>query len=80
MFNPEFSQVGTIIQGPSEYYSSRLPNKDRKRSLVDEILSAEAANGRLRKKYSSLQLANANSKKGSSNHLFKKRLRKFKQR
>ena len=35
---PEFSQVGTIIEGPTEYFSGRLSNKERKRTLVEEIL------------------------------------------
>lgn len=32
-------QVGTVIEGSTEYYSSRLTNKQRKSNLTDEIMS-----------------------------------------
>jgi hypothetical protein len=32
-------QVGTVIEGPGEYYSSRIPKKDRKKTLVEELLA-----------------------------------------
>ncbi|TVU28372.1 hypothetical protein EJB05_19889 [Eragrostis curvula] len=36
---PKYFQVGTIIEPASESYSSRLTKKERKTTLVDEILS-----------------------------------------
>ncbi|TVU28361.1 hypothetical protein EJB05_19877 [Eragrostis curvula] len=36
---PKYFQVGTIVEPASEFYSSRLTKKERKTTLVDEILS-----------------------------------------
>ncbi|EGF77624.1 hypothetical protein BATDEDRAFT_13703 [Batrachochytrium dendrobatidis JAM81] len=36
---PKVFQFGTIIEGPTEFYSSRLTNKERKQTIVDELLS-----------------------------------------
>lgn len=60
---PEFSQVGTIIQGPTEYFSGRLSNKERKRTLVEEILAGEKATGRLKSKYNDIQAAKTSGRK-----------------
>ncbi|CZT46416.1 probable FCF2 Essential nucleolar protein involved in the early steps of 35S rRNA processing [Rhynchosporium secalis] len=60
---PEFSQVGTIIQGPTEYFSSRLMNKDRKRTLVEEVLAGEKSSGRFKSKYNEIQEAKTSGKK-----------------
>ncbi|MDI1491808.1 MAG: dTDP-fucopyranose mutase [Ramalina farinacea] len=48
-------QIGTILEGPSEYYSARIPIKDRKRSFADEIMSSETSTGRFKRKYSEIQ-------------------------
>lgn len=37
--NPTSLQVGTIIEGPHEYYSSRLTKKQRKRTFIEELMS-----------------------------------------
>ncbi|PNS16157.1 rRNA-processing protein fcf2 [Sphaceloma murrayae] len=42
---PEYSQVGKIIEGPTEYHSARLSNRDRKRTLVEEVLAGEQETG-----------------------------------
>ena len=36
---PKFFQMGTIIEGSHEYYSSRISKKERKRTMVDELLA-----------------------------------------
>ncbi|CAM9757396.1 unnamed protein product [Ectocarpus sp. 8 AP-2014] len=36
-------QIGTVKEGPSEYFSSRMTNKERKKTLVDELLVADDA-------------------------------------
>lgn len=60
---PEFSQVGTIIEGPTEYYNGRLQNKDRKKTFVEEVLAGEAQTGRFKKKYSEIQSSKTSGKK-----------------
>ncbi|KAM0544734.1 hypothetical protein ACHAO7_008643 [Fusarium culmorum] len=34
---PEYSQVGEIIEGPTEFFSARLTRKERKQNLLDEV-------------------------------------------
>ncbi|KAI9821116.1 MAG: hypothetical protein M1827_003850 [Pycnora praestabilis] len=70
---PRFSQVGTIIQGPTEYYSARLPNKERRKTFVDEVLAQEAVSGRFKRKYNEIQSAKTSGKKGYYKALLKKR-------
>ncbi|KAK6584327.1 hypothetical protein PZA11_002551 [Diplocarpon coronariae] len=60
---PEYSQVGTVIQGPTEYFSSRLMKKDRTRTLVEEVLAGEKASGRFKSKYKDIQDAKMSGKK-----------------
>ena len=60
---PEFSQLGQIIQGPAEYFSSRLPNKERKRTLVEEVLANEQFTSRFKKKYNEIQALKTSGKK-----------------
>ncbi|WPH00713.1 rRNA-processing protein FCF2 [Acrodontium crateriforme] len=67
---PEYSQVGTIIQGPTEYFSGRIDNKQRKRTFVEEVLAGEEQTGRFKKKYGELQ-----SKKTSGKKAFYKTLK-----
>ncbi|KZF21206.1 Fcf2-domain-containing protein [Xylona heveae TC161] len=60
---PEFSQVGTIIEGPTEFYSSRLSNKERKQTLAGEILAGEQESGRFKRKYNDIQDSKTSGKK-----------------
>ena len=48
-------QIGTILEGPSEYYSARIPIKDRKQSFADEVMSSETSTGRFKRKYGEIQ-------------------------
>jgi hypothetical protein len=60
---PEFSQVGTIIEGPTEYHNGRLQNKDRKKTFVEEVLAGEAQTSRFKKKYNEIQSSKTSGKK-----------------
>lgn len=61
---PEFSQVGTLVEGPTEFFSARLSNADRKRTLVEETLAHERESGRFKSKYNEIQTAKTSGKKG----------------
>jgi hypothetical protein len=61
---PAFSQVGTLIEGPTEFFSGRLTNKERKRTLVEEIMENERDSGRLKRKYGEIQKVKTSGKKG----------------
>jgi hypothetical protein len=60
---PEFSQVGTIIEGPTEFFSGRLSNKERKQTFVEEVLAREKLEGRFKAKYNAIQAAKTSGKK-----------------
>lgn len=69
----DYSQVGTIIQGPTEFFNSRLLNSDQKRTIASEILAMEESTGRFRSKYDKLQIAKASGKKSFYKKLKDKR-------
>ncbi|KAF2733517.1 Fcf2-domain-containing protein [Polyplosphaeria fusca] len=60
---PEFSQIGTVIEGPTEYYTARINNKDRKRTFVEEVLAQEDQTGRFKNKYNEIQKKKSSGKK-----------------
>ncbi|MCJ1472842.1 hypothetical protein MMC13_001491 [Lambiella insularis] len=72
---PEFSQVGTIVEGPTEFYSARLQNKDRKRTFVEEVMVGESSTGRFKTKYHEVQAVKTSGKKAHYNALKAKRSR-----
>jgi len=59
---PEYSQVGTIVEGPTEYFSGRIQNRDRKRTFVEEVLAKEQETGRFKSKYGDVQLKKTSGK------------------
>lgn len=60
---PEFSQVGTIIEGPTEFYSGRLTNKERKQTFVEQVLEQESSTHRFKSKYKEIQKAKTSGRK-----------------
>ncbi|KAL0262171.1 dTDP-fucopyranose mutase [Diplodia seriata] len=62
-FVPEYSQVGTIVEGPTEYYSARLQKKERKKTFVEEVLDREKNSGRFERKYGEIQSKKTSGKK-----------------
>lgn len=72
---PTFSEVGRVIEGPAERYSARLPNRERKRTFVEEILAGERSTGRFGKKYNEIQASKSSGKKAHYKILKSKRSR-----
>jgi hypothetical protein len=60
---PEYSQIGTIIEGNTEFHSSRIVRKDRKKTIVDEILADGTSRDRFKRKYDDLQKGKKSGKK-----------------
>jgi hypothetical protein len=60
---PEFSQIGTLVEGPTEFYSARLTKKERKRTLVEEVLSSGQALSKFKSKYNEIQERKSSGKK-----------------
>ncbi|EEH38712.1 hypothetical protein PAAG_08439 [Paracoccidioides lutzii Pb01] len=75
---PEFSQVGTIVEGPTEFFSARIPKKERKRNFVEEAMATEKENGRFRRKYEEIQSAKTSGKKAHYKAVKAKRSRSSK--
>ncbi|KAG8532025.1 uncharacterized protein KY384_003661 [Bacidia gigantensis] len=73
---PTFSQIATVIQGPTEFFNARLSQKDRKSTFVEEVLAAESATGRVRKKYGDIQATKTNGKKAFYKKLKERRASK----
>lgn len=67
-FVPEFSQVGTIIAGAADGRDSRLTRKERKRTIVEEVLGAQVVD-KYKNKYHGIQ-----EKKQSGGKNFYKKL------
>ena len=58
---PKHFQVGTVVQGAQDFYSSRLTKKERKRTLTEEVF-ADAEIKKLRKKrFAKIQAAKAHT-------------------
>ncbi|OAG05551.1 Fcf2-domain-containing protein [Paraphaeosphaeria sporulosa] len=60
---PAFSQIGTIIEGPTEFYSGRIAKKDRHQTLVEEVLAQEDQSGKFKSKYQNIIKSKTSGKK-----------------
>lgn len=56
-------QVGTIVEHPIDYYSSRATRKERKQTLVDELVADSEFKKHVKKRYNRLRATNAIKKK-----------------
>ncbi|KAL2830629.1 Fcf2 pre-rRNA processing-domain-containing protein [Aspergillus pseudoustus] len=70
---PNYSQVGTIIEGPTEFFSGRIVKRDRKKTFVDEALALEQATKRFASRYNDVQDRKKSGKKAFYNSLRAKR-------
>ncbi|XP_070384364.1 deoxynucleotidyltransferase terminal-interacting protein 2 isoform X1 [Dermacentor albipictus] len=49
---PRYFQVGTVMDSPADFYHARVPKKDRKQSMVEELLADAEFRRFNKKKYS----------------------------
>lgn len=70
---PTFSQTGTVIEGPTEWYSGRINKKDRAKNFVEEEMRNEQVTGRFKRKYSEIQTAKTSGKKAHYKKILAKR-------
>ena len=73
---PTFSQVGTVIEGPTEWYSSRLNKKDWAKNFVEEAMVTEKDSGRFKRKYGEIQDKKTSGKKAHYQKVMAKRGKK----
>lgn len=60
----KYLQTGTIIEGNTEFYSARLSNKERKRTIAEEILADSTARAYYKKKFGEIQSTKRSGRKG----------------
>jgi hypothetical protein len=60
---PEFSQVGTVIEGSTEFFKARIAKKDRKNTFVEEAIALERESGKFRARYNAIQVAKTSGKR-----------------
>uniref|UniRef100_A0AAY4BUJ2 Fcf2 pre-rRNA processing C-terminal domain-containing protein n=1 Tax=Denticeps clupeoides TaxID=299321 RepID=A0AAY4BUJ2_9TELE len=48
---PKYVQVGTVVDSPVDFYHSRIPKKQRKRTIVEELLADAEFRSYNKKKY-----------------------------
>ena len=54
-FKGKVLQVGTVIEGSAEYYSSRLVKRDRRQNITEEIMADGAVSSYAKRKYQEIQ-------------------------
>lgn len=72
---PQYSQMGTLIEGPTEFYSARVNRKDRKQTLVEEVLASGEANSKFKARYNKIQEKKTSGKKAHYKKLMARRKR-----
>lgn len=65
--------VGTVIEGPSEYKSSRMTNKERKQTIADEIIADRELKSYSKRKYGEIQKENSKKARVFKKQKFGKR-------
>ncbi|PIA15459.1 Fcf2-domain-containing protein [Coemansia reversa NRRL 1564] len=55
---PKYFEIGTIIEGPTEFYSSRLTKKQRQNNLVDELLADKQSRDYFKRKVGEIHARN----------------------
>ncbi|KAJ3085959.1 hypothetical protein HK102_013647 [Quaeritorhiza haematococci] len=71
---PKFFQIGTITEGPTEFYSSRVARKDRKQTLIDELMADAERKSYYKRKFLEIQ----ETKQSGTRSWYKKKMQKRK--
>jgi len=72
-FQGKVLQVGTVIEGSSEFYSSRLTNRERKQNLTEELMSDATVANYAKRKYYDMQSEKQRNNTGSKRSKGRKR-------
>ncbi|XP_051509146.1 serine-rich adhesin for platelets-like [Myxocyprinus asiaticus] len=73
---PKYFQVGTVVDSPVDFYNSRIPKKQRKRTIVEELLADAEFRSYNKKKYQEImteKAAHAAGKMHKKKHIFHKK-------
>jgi hypothetical protein len=66
-FEGKVLQVGTVIEGPSEYYSSRLVKKERRQNFTEEVMADAGVASYAKRKFGELQMEKERRRGGGGN-------------
>ncbi|KAJ2963898.1 hypothetical protein NQZ79_g1058 [Umbelopsis isabellina] len=75
--DPTYFQMGTIIEGPTEFFSSRMTKRERKQTIVDELLADEEARGYYKRRFMEVQERTQSGGKKHFKKLKAKRAKKW---
>ncbi|NWR28251.1 TDIF2 protein, partial [Tachuris rubrigastra] len=69
---PKYFQIGTVVDSPIDFYHSRIPKKQRKRTIVEELLADSEFRRYNKKKYQEIMSEKAALAAGKRNRKKKK--------
>jgi hypothetical protein len=59
---PKYSQVGRIVEGPTDFFSARLSRKDRRQTILGEVMRDHSGD-KFKSKYANIQKKKTSGKK-----------------
>ncbi|XP_032884812.1 deoxynucleotidyltransferase terminal-interacting protein 2 [Amblyraja radiata] len=69
---PKYFQVGEIVENPADFYQSRVPKKQRKQTMVEELLADAEFRRYNKRKYQQIMIEKATLSAGKKNRKKKK--------
>lgn len=60
---PKFFEMGTVIEGKQEFYSSRMSRRERKQTLAEEILADASTRHYMKRKFKEISELKPSKKK-----------------
>lgn len=60
---PERFAIGTIVENKTEFFSSRMTNKERKSTILESLMSDKDTTGYFKRKYAEIQVKKTSGKK-----------------
>ncbi|RCN35750.1 Fcf2 pre-rRNA processing [Ancylostoma caninum] len=75
---PKYFQVGRVVDAPEDYYSSRMTKKERKKTMLDELLYDQQFTQSRREKFNAIQEREKKKRRGAFQHSGPRRKRREK--
>lgn len=66
---PKYFQMGHVVDNPIDFYHDRIPKKQRKQTLVDELLADAEFRKYNKRKYAEAMMSRNASGKGARKHM-----------
>ncbi|XP_047442551.1 deoxynucleotidyltransferase terminal-interacting protein 2 [Mugil cephalus] len=66
---PKYFQVGTVVDSPVDFYHSRIPKKERKRTMMEELLQDAEFRHKNKKRYQQIMAEKAAQAAGKRNKM-----------